>query len=235
MNTPVYKRVLLKLSGEAISAGDRGIIDHEYLDKIIAVIKRCMDAGVQFGIVVGAGNIWRGRQGGSMEQTRADHMGMLATTINALAIQDAFDRADIEARVMTAVPIEAFAELYSRNRAVSHMEKGRPVIFGCGMGNPFFSTDTAAVLRGAEIAADVVLMAKNIDAIYTADPRKDPDAKKLDSISYDYILENHLTAIDTCAASFAMDNHLRLHIFGLDDPENIYKVIMGEKFGTIVQ
>jgi len=234
-NLPKYKRVLLKLSGEAISAGENGIINHEYLDEIVSVIKRCMDDGVQFGIVVGAGNIWRGRQGGGMEKTRADHMGMLATTINALAIQDAFDRAGIDSRVMTAVPIESFAELYSRNRAVSHMGKGRPVIFGCGMGNPFFSTDTAAVLRGAEIGADVILMAKNIDAIYSDDPRKNPDAKKLDEISYDYILEHHLNAIDTCAASFAMDNKLTVHCFGLNDSENIYRVIMGEKIGTIVK
>lgn len=231
----VYKRVLLKLSGEALSAGADGIINHEYLDEIVSVIKRCMDQGVQFGIVVGAGNIWRGRQGGTMEHTRADHMGMLATVINALAIQDAFERADIDARVLTAVPIEAFAECYSRNKAVSHLKKGRVVIFGCGMGNPFFSTDTAAVLRGAEIGADVVLMAKNIDAVYTDDPRKNPEAKKLSQIGYDYILENHLSAIDTCAASFAMDNKMCLHIFGLDDSENIYRVITGEKLGTIIK
>lgn len=234
-DTPVYKRVLLKLSGEAISNGEKGIINHGYLDEIVSVIKRCMDRGVQFGIVVGAGNIWRGRQGSAMEQTRADHMGMLATVINSLAIQDAFDRAGVDARVLTAVPIEAFAELYSRNRAVSHLGKGRPTIFGCGMGNPFFSTDTAAVLRGAEIGADVVLMAKNIDAVYTDDPKKNPEAKKLSQISYDYILGNHLSAIDTCAASFAMDNHMKLHIFGLDDSENIYRVIMGAKIGTIVE
>jgi len=233
-DTPVYKRVLIKLSGEALSAGADGILNHEYLDEIVGVIKRCMDKGVQFGIVVGAGNIWRGRQGGTMEHTRADHMGMLATVINSLAIQDAFERADIDARVMTAVPIEAFAEFYSRNKAVSHLNRGKVTIFGCGMGNPFFSTDTAAVLRGAEIGADVVLMAKNIDAIYTDDPRKNPDAKKLSEVDYDYILKNHLSAIDTCAASFAMDNHMKLHIFGLDDSENIYRVIMGEKIGTIV-
>lgn len=143
-DTPVYKRVLLKLSGEALSAGADGILNHEYLDEIVGVIKRCMDKGVQFGIVVGAGNIWRGRQGGTMEHTRADHMGMLATVINSLAIQDAFERADIDARVMTAVPIEAFAEFYSRNKAVSHLNRGKVTIFGCGMGNPFFSTDTAA-------------------------------------------------------------------------------------------
>lgn len=231
---PAYKRVLLKLSGEALSAGGDGILDHAYLEEIAAVIKRCMDLGVQFGIVCGAGNIWRGRQGGTMEHTRADHMGMLATVINSLAIQDAFEHVGVDARVLTAVPIEAFAEFYSRDKAVAHLNKGRPVIFGCGMGNPFFSTDTAAVLRGAEIGADVILMAKNIDAVYTADPKKDPNARRLDSIDYDYILENHLNAIDTCAASFAMDNHLRLHIFGLDKSENIYRVIMGEKLGTIV-
>ena len=230
---PAYKRVLLKLSGEAISAKD-GIIDHEYLERIATVVKKCMDSGVQFGIVCGAGNIWRGRQGGSMERSRADHMGMLATVINSLAIQDAFERICVDARVMTAVPIQAFCEYFERDKAVRHLEKGRPVILAAGMGNPYFSTDTAAVLRAAEINADVVLMAKNIDAIYTADPKKDPTAKKLEDTTYDYLLDNNLKAIDICAAAFARDNDLKLHIFGLDDENNIEKVVMGARMGTIV-
>lgn len=230
---PAYKRVLLKLSGEAISAKD-GIIDHDYLERIATVVKRCMDAGVQFGIVCGGGNIWRGRQGVAMERSRADHMGMLATVINSLAIKDAFERIGVDARVMTAVPIQAFAEYYIRDKAVHHLDKGKPVILAAGMGNPFFSTDTAAVLRAAEIGADVVLMAKNIDAIYTADPKKDPTATKLEDTTYDYILDNNLKAIDICAAAFARDNDLKLHIFGLDDENNIEKVVMGAKMGTIV-
>lgn len=228
-----YKRVLLKLSGEALAAKD-GIIDHEYLEQITGVIKCCMESGVQFAIVCGAGNIWRGRQGGAMERSRADHMGMLATVINSLAIKDAFEHVGVDARVLTAVPIEAFAEYYSRDKALSYLESGKPVILACGMGNPFFSTDTAAVLRAAEIGADVTLMAKNIDAIYTDDPRKNPDAKRLDAIDYDYILANHLSAIDSTAACFAMENKLKLHIFGLDDPDNIRRVVMGAKMGTIV-
>ena len=230
---PAYKRVLLKLSGEAISAKD-GIIDHDYLERIACVVKECMESGVQFGIVCGAGNIWRGRQGGSMQRSRADHMGMLATVINSLAIQDAFERIDVDSRVMTAVPIEAFCEYFERDKAVRHLEKGRPVILAAGMGNPYFSTDTAAVLRAAEIGADVVLMAKNIDAIYTADPKKDPSAKKLEDTTYDYLLENNLKAIDICAAAFARDNDLKLHIFGLDDENKIKEVVMGAKMGTVV-
>ena len=230
---PAYKRVLLKLSGEAISAED-GIIDHDYLERIASVVKECMDAGVQFGIVCGAGNIWRGRQGGSMQRSRADHMGMLATVINSLAIQDAFERIGVDSRVMTAVPIEAFAEYFERDKAVRHLEKGRVVILAAGMGNPYFSTDTAAVLRAAEIGADVVLMAKNIDAIYTADPRKDPSAEKLEDTTYDYLLDHDLKAIDICAAAFARDNDLKLHIFGLDDESKIKQVVMGAKMGTIV-
>ena len=232
-NNPAYKRVLLKLSGEAISGKD-SIINHDYLETIASVVKSCMDEGVQFGIVCGAGNIWRGRQGGKMERSRADHMGMLATVINSLAIRDAFEHVGVDARVLTAVPIEAFAEYFERDKAVRYLEKGRPVILAAGMGNPYFSTDTAAVLRAAEIGADVVLMAKNIDAIYTADPKKDPTAKRLENTTYDYLLENNLKAIDICAAAFARDNDLKLHIFGLDDAENIRRVVMGAKMGTIV-
>jgi len=234
MDTPVYNRVLLKLSGEALS-GESDILNHEYLDEVCSVISGCAREGVQFGIVVGAGNIWRGKSGGGMERSLADHMGMLATTINALAIKSAFNRQGVDARVLSAVAIDGFVETFDRDLAVRYMEKGRPVIFSGGMGVPFFSTDTAAVLRGAEICADVVLMAKNIDALYTADPRKDPTAERLSETTYDYILSNHLGAIDSTAASFARDNGLLTHIFGLDKSENIRRVIMGDEMGTIIR
>lgn len=177
MEKPAYKRVLVKLSGEALAAGGDGILNFDYLKKVCGVIKRCVDAGTQVSIVVGAGNIWRGRQGADMDRTRADQMGMLATTINCLALQDVFEQLEVETRVMTAIEMKQFAEPYIRNKAISHLNKGRVVIFGCGIGSPFFSTDTAAVLRAAEIGADIVLLAKNVDGVYTADPKKDPNAK----------------------------------------------------------
>ncbi len=232
---PKYKRVLLKLSGEALSAGAKGILNPDFIGKIANVIKRCMNQGVQFGIIVGAGNIWRGRLGENMDRTRADHMGMLATTINALALQDAFEQAGIDTRVMTAISMHEFAEPYIRNKAVAHLNKGRLIIFGCGLGIPFISTDTAAVMRAAEINADIVLMAKNIDGVYTADPKKDPDAVKLSTIDYREILMRGLAALDTTATSLSMDNHLPILVFGLDDPENIYRAVMGENIGTIVK
>jgi len=232
---PRYKRVLLKLSGEALSGGARGILDFDTLGTICKKVKECVELGVEVSIVVGAGNIWRGRQGGEkMDKTRADHMGMLATTINALALQDAFEQIDVDTRVMTAIDMIQFAEPYIRNKAVRHLEKGRVVIFGCGIGNPYFSTDTAAVLRAAEINADIVLLAKNIDGVYTADPKKDPDAKKLGSINYKEILSNGLTVIDSTATSFCMDNQIPILLFGLDDPDNIIRAVMGETIGTIV-
>lgn len=229
-----YKRVLLKLSGEALSAED-GIINYEYIQKIGAVVKKCVRDGVQVAIVVGGGNIWRGRQSLSMDRSRADQMGMLATVINALAIQDAFISIGLDTVVMSAVEMNVFAEQYTKRHAVEALEAGKVVVFGAGTGNPFFSTDTGAVLRASEIEADVILMAKNIDGVYTADPKKDPDAKKLDRTTYDHILSNHLGVIDMTAASLAMDNSLPLYLFGLDDPENIYKVIKGEKMGTIIE
>lgn len=232
---PKYKRVLLKLSGEAIAGKGKEILDYGIVSDICNVIKRCTDRGVQIAIVVGAGNIWRGRQGTKMDRTRADHMGMLATAINSLALQDSLEQIGVSTRVLTAIEMKQFAEPYIRNKAVSHLKHGRVVIFGCGIGSPFFSTDTAAALRAAEINADVIMMAKNIDGIYTDDPRKNPDAVKLDSISFDEILAEHLTVIDSTAASFCMDNRIPLLIFGLDDPSNIEKAIMGENIGTIVK
>ncbi|MBS7264619.1 MAG: UMP kinase [Eubacteriales bacterium] len=233
MEKPAYKRVLIKLSGEAL-AGDGGILNFDYLKEICAVIKRCVDAGTQVSIVVGAGNIWRGRQGADMDRTRADHMGMLATTINCLALQDVFEHMGVDTRVMTAIEMEQFAEPYIRNKAIAHLNKGRVVIFGCGIGSPFFSTDTAAVLRAAEINADIVLLAKNVDGVYTADPKKDPTATKMDSIDYIDILSRGLSVLDFTATSFSMENKIPILLFGLDNPENIYRAVMGEKIGTIV-
>ena len=231
---PCYKRVLVKLSGEAPSAGSDGIFNYDFIDEVCRVIKKCVDAGTQVSIVVGAGNIWRGRQGVNMDRTRADHMGMLATVINCLALQDSLEKLGVDTRVMTAVEMQRFAEPYIRNKAVSHLNKGRVVIFGCGIGSPFFSTDTAAVLRAAEINADIVLLAKNVDGVYTADPKIDPTAKKLSNIDYIDILKEGLKALDFTATSFSMENHIPILLFGLDDPENIYKAVCGEKIGTIV-
>ena len=234
MDTPKYKRVLVKLSGEALMAGGSEIIDKDFLRTICTTIKKCTDMGTQVAIVVGAGNIWRGRQGEGMDRTRADHMGMLATVINCLAIQDMLENIGAPARVMTAIEMKAFAEPYIRNKAVSHLEHGKVVIFGCGIGSPFFSTDTAAVLRGAEIGAEIVLLAKNVDGVYTADPKKDPSAKKIPSIDYIDILKNELKVLDFTATSFSMENKIPILLFGLDDPNNIVKAVCGEKIGTIV-
>ncbi len=231
---PRYKRILVKLSGEALSAGTDGILNYDFLEKIGSVIKTCVDMGTQVSIVVGAGNIWRGRQGVNMDRTRADHMGMLATVINCLALQDTFERIGLKTRVMTAIEMKECAEPYIRNKAISHLEKGRVVIFGCGIGSPFFSTDTAAVLRAAEICADIVLLAKNVDGVYTADPKLDPEAKKIDSIEYIDILRDGLRVLDFTATSFSMENHIPILLFGLDEPENIIKAVNGEKIGTIV-
>ncbi len=231
---PRYKRILVKLSGEALSAGTNGILNYDFLEKIGHVIKTCVDMGTEVSIVVGAGNIWRGRQGVNMDRTRADHMGMLATVINCLALQDTFERIGLETRVMTAIEMKECAEPYIRNKAISHLKKGRVVIFGCGIGSPFFSTDTAAVLRAAEICADIVLLAKNVDGVYTADPKLDPDAKKIDSIEYIDILRDGLRVLDFTATSFSMENDIPILLFGLDEPENIIKAVNGEKIGTIV-
>lgn len=229
-----YKRVLLKLSGEALKNSSKdGIIDFDFVAKVAKQIKRCTDEGVSFGIVIGGGNIWRGA-GKEIDRTRADHMGMLATVINSLAVQTVLEENGVPARVMTALQMNQIAEPYIRNKAVSHMEKGRVVIIGCGTGNPYFSTDTAAVLRAAEIDADVVLFAKNIDGVYTADPKKDPTAKKIDEMTYDDIIHHDLAVIDSTASSFGREYKLPILVFGLNDPENIYRAISGEKIGTVV-
>jgi uridylate kinase len=233
---PIYRRVLLKLSGEAISNGQKGIINVDMVNQIAAVIQKCRELGVHFGIIVGAGNIWRGKMGENekMDRTRADHMGMLATTINALAIQDAFLQKGIETRVMTAIAMHEFAEPYIRNKAVHHLEEGRVVIFGCGLGIPFVSTDTAAVLRAAEINADVALLAKNVDAIYDKDPRKYPEAVRLTTLDHMDVIKRRLAATDLTAATLSMDTNVKIHVIGLETPENIYKAVIGENIGSVI-
>ena len=231
-----YKRVLLKLSGEALSKGGEGILNYDVLKNISQNIKACVDLGVSFGIVVGAGNIWRGSFGKEMDVVRSDHMGMMGTVINALALQDTLENEGIDTRVMTAVEMKQFAEPYIRNKALSHLKNGRVCIFGCGTGSPFFTTDTAAVLRAAEISADIVLLAKNnVDGVYTNDPAKFPDATKLENLHYsDIILDKRLGALDATAASFCMNNNIPLLVIGIDDPCNIVRAIMGQNIGTAI-
>ena len=237
MDTPKFKRVLLKISGEALAGGAGRGLDFDVITDVCKAVKRCVDMGVQVGVVVGGGNFWRGLKDGGdrMVRVRADHMGMLATSINALAVADVLEQQGVEVRVQTAIEMRQIAEPYIRSRAIRHLEKGRVVIFGCGTGNPFFSTDTAAVLRAAEIDADVILLAKNVDGVYSADPLKDPNAVKYDSISYDDVLAQHLAVMDTTATSLSMDNNIPVLLFALKDPENIIRAVMGEKIGTIVK
>ena len=232
----VYKRVLLKLSGEALS-GDAGTgLDFKVMAGVCGAVAQCAKQGVEVGIVVGGGNFWRGMKDGGdrMERTRADHMGMLATVINCLALADSFEQRGVDVRVQTAIEMNRIAEPYIRSRAIRHLEKGRVVIFGCGTGNPFFSTDTGAVLRAAEINADAILLAKNIDGVYSDDPAKNPAAEKFDEITYEEVLARHLMVMDSTATSLSMDNHIPIILFALKDPENIYRVVMGEKIGTVV-
>lgn len=237
MNEPKYKRILLKISGEALAGDAHRGLDFDVISSVCDVIKKCLAEGVQVGIVVGGGNFWRGiKDGGDrMERTRADHMGMLATVINALAIADILEQKGIAVRVQTAIEMSRIAEPYIRSRAIRHMEKGRVVIFGCGTGNPFFSTDTGAALRAVEIGADAILLAKNIDGVYSADPAKDPSAVKYEAITYDQVLEKHLAVMDSTATSLSMENHMPIIVFALKDPENIYRVVMGEDVGTTVK
>ena len=236
MNQPVYKRVLLKISGEALAGEKHPGLDFEVIERVCDVVKQCVDMGVQIGIVIGGGNFWRGVKDGDgkMERTRADHMGMLATVLNCLAVADVMEQKGMEVRVQTGIEMRAIAEPYIRSRAIRHLEKGRVVIFGCGTGNPFFSTDTAAVLRAAEIDADVILLAKNVDGVYSADPIKNPDAVKYDTITYDEVLAQHLAVMDSTATSLSMDNHIPVLLFALKDPQNIVRAVCGEKIGTIV-
>jgi len=234
--TPKYQRVLLKISGEALAGDKKTGLDFNVMRSVCEAIKKCVAIGVEIGIVVGGGNFWRGVKDGEgrIERTRADHMGMMATVMNCLALADVLEQLDVPVRVQTALSISAVAEPYIRLRADRHLKKGRVVIFGCGTGHPYFSTDTAAVLRAAEIGADVILLAKNVDGVYTADPKIDPSAKKLDSISYSEMLAQRLMVMDSTATSLSMDNDIPVILFALHDPENIVRVVNGEKIGTRV-
>ncbi|NLZ45485.1 MAG: UMP kinase [Clostridiales bacterium] len=231
---PKYKRVLLKLSGEAL-AGDKKIgLDFNAMKGFGEAIKKCVDAGVQVGIVVGGGNFWRGRSSGAMDRTRADHIGMLATAMNALAVADVIEDCGADVRVQTAISMREVAEPYIRNRAIRHLEKGRVVIFGCGTGNPFFSTDTAAALRAAEIEADVMLKATMVDGVYDKDPHKFDDAIKYKKLTYNEILSKGLAIMDASAASLCGDNNIPILVFDLERPNNIFDACMGKDIGTLV-
>lgn len=230
-----YKRILLKLSGEALAGGDKFGLNFDTVLNICGEIKRCVDAGIQIAIVVGGGNFWRGRSSGRMDRTRADHMGMLATTINALALADALEQLDCVVRVQTAIGMNQIAEPYIRNRAVRHLEKGRVVIFACGTGNPFFSTDTAAALRAAEIEADIILKASMVDGIYNSDPKTNNNAVRFNSLTYLDVLNLGLKVMDSTAATLCHDNEIPILVFDLTDPSNIFRAASGEQIGTIVK
>ena len=230
-----YKRVMLKISGEAL-AGEKGFgIDNETVATIAQKIKECTDLGCEISVVVGGGNFWRGRSGEGMDRVRADHMGMLATVINSLALLDALEQQGVPARVQTAIEMRQIAEPYIRLKAMRHLEKARVVIFACGTGNPYFSTDTAAALRATEINAEIILLAKKVDAVYDSDPHVNPNAVKFDELNYIDVLSRGLGVMDSTATSLCMDNKIPILVFGLDDPENIKRAVMGEKIGTIVR
>ena len=231
---PKYKRVLLKLSGEALAGEKKFGWDYGGISPICHAIKECVELGAQIAVVVGGGNFWRGRSSGAMDRTRADHIGMLGTTMNALAVADALEETGAVVRVQTAIAMQEVAEPYIRNRAVRHLEKGRVVIFGCGTGNPFFSTDTAASLRAAEIEADIVLKATMVDGVYDKDPHKFPDAVKFDTLTFTDVLTKNLAVMDSTAASMCKDNGLPLLVFNLADPQNIVKAVRGDQVGTLV-
>ena len=230
-----YKRVLLKLSGEALAGTQSNGIDAEVVGKICDKVKEIVQMGVQVAIVVGGGNFWRGRYGHQMERTTSDYMGMLATTINGLALQDALESRGIYTRLQTAIEMRQIAEPYIKRKAIKHLTNGRVVIFSCGTGNPYFSTDTGAALRAAETDAEVILLAKTIDGVYSADPKENPNAVKYDEISYLDILNKDLKVMDSTATSLCRDNKIPLVVFGIDDPDNIVRIIKGEKIGTLVK
>lgn len=230
-----YKRILLKLSGEVLAGEQKNGVNAEVLGKLCDEIKKVVELGVQVAIVVGGGNFWRGRYGHQMERTTADYMGMLATTMNGLALQDALETRGIFTRLQTAIEMREIAEPYIKRKALKHLEKGRVVIFACGTGNPYFTTDTTAALRAAEIDADVILLGKSIDAVYSADPEVDKNAVKYDEITYLDILNKDLKVMDSTATSLCRDNQIPIIVFGIDDPKNIVRVVKGEKLGTIVR
>lgn len=229
-----YKRVVIKISGEAL-AGDKGFgLDNDTIDVLVGQIKRVRELGIDVGLIIGGGNFWRGRQGPEMDRATADHMGMLATVINALAVQDALEHAGVETRVQTALEMPRVAEPYILRKALSHISKGRVVIFACGTGNPYFSTDTGAALRAAEIHADVLLQAKNIDGVYDSDPKKNPNAKKLDKIAYLDVIKQGLQVMDTTAVSLCMENHIPIITFALNEPDSIIRAATGQEIGTVI-
>ena len=229
-----YKRILLKLSGEVLAGAAGKGIDNDTVLSICKAVKKVADEGVEVGIVVGGGNFWRGRSSGAMDRTRADHIGMLATTMNALALADVLESLGCVVRVQTAIAMAQVAEPYIRNRAVRHLSKGRIVIFGCGTGNPFFSTDTAAALRSVEIQADILLKATLVDGVYDKDPHKYDDAKKYDTLTFSQVIGEDLGVMDSTAAAMCRDNHMKMLVFDLSRPDNIYDAIMGKNIGTVV-
>lgn len=231
---PKYKRVLLKISGEALAGENKFGLSDEMLKKTAAQVKEVHDLGVQVAIVVGGGNFWRGRSSGSMDRSTADYIGMLATVMNAMALQDAFEAQGMPTRVQTAITMREVAEPYIRRKAVSHLNQGKIVIFGAGTGNPFFSTDTTAALRAAEIDADIILLAKNIDAVYSDDPAKNPNAVRYDHLTHFEVLEKDLKVMDSTAASLCRDNNIAIHVFGIAQEGNVMKAVCGQQVGTII-
>lgn len=229
-----YKRILLKISGESLSGRKKGGIDFDTVLEIGKAVKKCEELGVQICIVVGGGNFWRGRSSGKMDRTRADHMGMMATVINSLGLADALEQLGIDVRVQTAITMHQIAEPYIRNKAVRHMEKGRIVIFGCGTGSPFFSTDTAASLRAAEIGAEIIFKATNTDGVYDSDPKINPNAVRYNKVSFGEVLKNNLKVMDSTAASMCNENNIPILVFSIKNPENIVKAVCGEDIGTLV-
>ena len=234
MEKCTYKRVMLKISGEALSGANGFGFDFDTISRIAKEVKEIVDMDIEVGLVVGGGNIWRGRSSEGMDRTTADHMGMLATCINALALQDALEGIGVKTRVQTAIEMKEIAEPFIRRRAVRHLENGRVVIFGAGSGNPYFSTDTAAALRAAEIEADVILLAKNVDGVYDKDPNKFSDAKKYDTLTYMEVIEQGLQVMDTTATTLCMDNNIPILVFGIEADGNIKRAMLGENIGTIV-
>ncbi|MDR3305528.1 MAG: UMP kinase [Clostridiales Family XIII bacterium] len=232
---PKYKRVILKISGEALAGEGRFGLDDRMLGTVANEIKQVYDLGVQIAVVVGGGNFWRGRTSENMDRATADYMGMLATVINALALQSAFESAGLDTRVQTAIEMREIAEPYIRRKAMAEMENGDVVIFAAGTGNPFFSTDTTAALRAAEVEADIILLAKRIDAVYSDDPEKNPDAVRYSEITHQEILEKDLKVMDSTAASLCRDNAIPVHVFALNEPGNVLKAVYGEAIGTIIR
>ena len=232
-----YKRVLLKISGEALAGDKHRGLDFDMINSVCRVIKTCVDMGVQMGVVIGGGNFWRGVKDGAdkMQRSHGDALGMLATVMNSIAVADALDKHGVDARVLCAVQMEKFCEYFTRDRAERYLSSGKVVIFAGGTGNPYFSTDTGAVLRGVEIEADAVLMAKNIDAIYSDDPRKNPNAVRYSQLTYDKVLADNLKATDITAMALAMDNDMTMVCFGLDEENSIVRVVRGEAIGTTVK